>query len=85
MAVSRRVSRRSVETPSDQAGPPAIEAGGTADITRFFREKRERNKASSDGSRNFLRLFGLCDRHHRSVESAEQARAAGRLIMRPND
>jgi len=27
MAVSRRVSRRSVETPSDQAGPPAIEAG----------------------------------------------------------
>jgi hypothetical protein len=82
MAISRGVSSRSASK-RPQIRPPRrpYQAGGTADITRFFREKREGNKASNDGKSEFLRLCGLCDRHHRSVESAEQAGAAGRLIM----
>jgi len=40
MAVSRRVSRRSVEMPSDQAGPPAMSAGRTAVIINDSSEKK---------------------------------------------
>src|SRR5262245_53539733 len=50
MAVSRDVSpvqRRNAPRSGRPRRP--YQAGGTIDITRFFREKREGNKASNDG------------------------------------